>query len=306
MILFLCSSYYTEENLIPHLTGLFVEPIEKVFLFRDNLPVDDADIFNYSFVHYTNDIKEIVQESDLVVLIDDGHVSTRFLDLVREECKKQRVIVIDLKYEDNDTINTNLSRRIEDNFCKPVVLLCYDGHSSQVEDLELSLYEEFQNNNISFKQLFSPFVVTVLTGIKSFIKESYIENMNKSIDDGQLFIVSLPFDALLFRCVDAYRVMSLLNPDYLIFCGDNNKFKTNEIDNLFKYKFNTKVDVFTHSSYYSYRELSETEKRIRITKKSIVIEDRRVMLYNENAKRVIFDSIINKLTKPKGIEFIDN
>lgn len=305
MVLFLYSSFYTEENLISHLTNLFVEPIEKVFLFRDNLPVDDDDTFNFQFVCYKNDIKEIVHDSDLVLLIDDGCVSTRFLNLVKEECKKQRVNIIDLKQKDDDTIYENISRCIEDNFDKPVVLLCYDGQSSQVEDLELSLYEEFQNNNIIFKQLFSSFVDCVITGLKSLIKDSYIENKKKSIIDGQLFIVSLPFDALVIHCVEAYRVMSLLNPDYVIFCGENNTLKTNEIENLFKYKFNTKVDVFTHSAYYSYRELSKTEKRIRITKRSIVEENHKVKIINCRTKRDVYENIIEKLTKPKDIEFID-
>lgn len=238
-------------------------------------------------------------------MINDQHISDKVINVVSElslvyskTCYK-----IDVSLDSDCKINLiNHESLLE----KPVVMICYDGESSQVEKTELLINKMFNQNNISVKQIFSNKTFDFLTGMHHIINAPLINNITYDQGTFDVFVFAISLQHLVGHDSNVYSFINLIKPDFILFCGENNYSRFADLINLFKYKYNLDLDLLMISNFFTYKEEEDSigyQIKTSITNK--YCNQKEIVSCDKISEKEVYERIISKITFPKDITVIN-
>ena len=305
MNLFFHSSSYTSECILPNLCHILEKDIKNVYIFSENRIDINKDSSSILDIVYCNDLDEILKNSDLALIFDDGRISKEFTKKIAKKCLgiEKPYYIIDLVKAEEPDINFSSVTFLP--FEKPCILICYDGEASQIEKIELSLNKLFFEKQISFKQVFSSKVNSFLNKLQHLISN----HVNASIKNTNfdVLLMSTNLKKMVIQNTNLYKEIMLLRPDYVLFCAENNYTKYDEVRNFFKYKFDTNIDLFLISNFFTYKEQeNDIGNRVKTSIKRHYASSDKIILYDDIAENIVYNKIISKITFPYGVNMCNN
>ena len=292
MNLFLYSSNYMIECLVPNAEYVFNKKIDNLYIYDNEEKSDVVKIENKNCVKVSNDVELCIKNSEITVIIEDGYTSKRFTETIIDICKRLNQKYYSIKISQKESRGFILPIEIVDKR-KPVILVCYHGNSTKVEKLELSFCRRFFDSNVLCFKLLSPITNSVITEI---FKTKDYNNLSANIDY-DVVLITLDLARVANNDIEIYSTIVSAHPDFMC---DNNFTEFQEIQNLFKYKLNIKVDFIIKSNLISYIEDGQLYR----IKTNTIFENNfpNVFDYTNEIEDYIYKVMMSKITRPNLVK----
>lgn len=302
--MFCYSSQYTLECIIPNLSFLLNERIEQLYIYQDE---------SYQRVLYTeagfeiiikSQLDEILAESDLIIIIDDGFVYNEFINRIEAMCTETNKKHLKFSISPNSKGYRSTASEYKLPNKKPVVLLCYD-EASKIEQLEISLNRLFYESHIRVNQIFSDSTRSIVSNIRRIAKKAEnIDNIDTE-NEYDVIVITISLRHIMSDNPEVYKDIVDLKPDYVLFCAQHNFSQFEALENLFKYKYMLKIDIILLSRYIFFVENQLNKYRIKTSLPHKNHGLNHVIAYESMTDKTIHNQIIAKLTSPSGVVFLN-
>lgn len=309
MNLFFYSSRYILECFLPNIYKIYKDRIGKIYIYQDaSMGSNFLDVSECPIIYESN-LRAALLNSDFIIIFDDGRISKNFSGKIAELSYKLGKKHYEIAVSSDDTFYKHIPFDDRLLHSKTSMLICYDGEASEVEKIELSLNTLFKNDKISIKQFFSFPTETIIDNLCIITNENTSDNGQ----EGQLeqtaydvLIVTINLKHLISKNIDVYNDIILLQPDFILFCGEHNYKNFENLKNLFKYKYNKEVDLMLLSNFFLYKEESEDiGNRVKSSLAHNFIMQSDVISYDNSAETKVYRKIISKLTFPGGVKVLN-
>lgn len=249
MIIFLLSSSYIENTIIPNLEYLMGVNISEIVLLKENHTESEFAKLATVRVKLFNNIYEALTYSDLII-IDAGTVENSKINSCIKIAKMNKKIyhIINLTQAGDVLI-------LPDEKIKsvPLIFIITLGEFHQSPSFELSINEMFNNCKVPFYQDFSPVTRSIIANFQN----NHILNplIQKSISNSNFKVAIRTINERSIKqiCDNVYFVDMIndLQPDYIALICENNLLNDDDYKNILQYRFNRRINLILHSDYIS-------------------------------------------------------
>lgn len=309
MTLFFYSSRYTLECFLPNIYKIYKNRIEKIYIYQDAFM--DSKFFDDSEcpIIFESNLSVALLNSDISITLDDGRISKKFSRKIEELTCKIGKKHYQIALSSDDTYYKHIPFEDDLLHSKTSMLICCDGEASQVEKIELSLNMLFKNDKISIKQFLSFPSQTIIDKLSIIINDKTVvkgEESQFKQTEYDVLIVTISLNHLLSNNVEVYNDIILLQPDFVLFCGEHNYRNFNDLKNVFKYKYNKEIDLILLSNFFLYKEqLGDIGTRVKSSLAHNFIMQPEVISYDNSAETKVYRSIISKITFPGAVKVLN-
>lgn len=295
--IFILSNSIIENEILYNINYLLNIEISTVYLLIENHGVVKPFAFDCNFeIILSDDLDYCIDSCDMIILIKSEGFPEKSVEYIKFKSsllKKKLYLLNTLDFvQDRISIDNLLYAST------PVVLHISDAIHSQHFCLEVLLNKIFNKNNVSIKQVYSQYTHNILNQLKN--ENLLNNNLSYHFDDNSLCSGKCDL-ILLSQSVDKSNLIEDLyslkhtKPDYVIYQTGFEFSSYENINNIAKYLWGSKIDLIVKSRYYRIDE----DLIIHIDN----INSEKGLFYDlesPNLMRELEFDILSKLTFPEG------
>lgn len=306
MKIFIVSSSYVENTILHNIMYLFDQSDLEIILLKENHSSDEFESFGDKLViTLCSNYMDAICLCDLVLFIDNNTYQSALNDIIVLANQKNKQVLLIPKQQQGEILFENrIIHKKNVNYQKPVIGIIVIGDYCQTYCIELALNELFNNMQIKFLQEFSSWTNNILNHLieAKMVNEAVVASRNSN--DYDVVIKTFNGKALLDLKNDKELYEDFINakPDYVLVACENQFNDTNELKNIFKYRYSSKIDCIIASNYNSI--LFGTQK-IPVLFKDY--NNKTFQIKNLHAiSKELMEDIICKITLPGGVTVLNS
>lgn len=195
--LFLFSTGYLTRILLKEIKYIFNFSVDEVILLRENHYDDFLECYNLP-IHLFNNIRECIDNSDMVIIINNEMLPSKIVDDIKATCVIRNKLCIELplnSFEDSYKSYIKMSTNSLSND-RPIILLISIGKATEHSYIEILLNKIFTENNVVFGQVFSPFTLQLLNSlsVNNILQSKLLNQLSLSDSTKDMYIITISID----------------------------------------------------------------------------------------------------------------
>ena len=247
MTVFVLAGSFIESILVNSLEYLLNIQADKIIFIEENHSYDEMIIQNNEKIILCKNIEEAIEKSDVCVVVKSKYIlDSTFLKVKNLSEKKQKVL-LELSYIFNREDQKGRNSLPKNVGAVPTIFNVSIGEFNSSVSTEITLHKLFSKLNIN---IYFDASETAKKLLKQ--KEKNIDSFDFGSCGTSVVIFSKHYGTLvdLINDYSLYQEFSDWNPDCLLLNVESGLFDFNVLENIFKYKYNKKVDQYIISDFF--------------------------------------------------------